>query len=319
MSACDAYVVSLLELKGVHFLLTYRCDLECDHCFVWGSPEARGVFTLKQIENILVESRKLGTVNYVSVEGGEPFLYHPIMVLTVREAANLGFHVEILSNCYWATCPEDAVKWLLPIAEAKNVKLSLSSDLYHGETWEIEEVNNAVKAALALNIKVGVISVKYPNVDVPCSSEIEGAKVDFWELMYRGRAFSKLTEKANKKPWREFTKCPYEDFTNQKRVHIDPLGYVHVCQGISIGNAWQKPFSKIIAEYNPYENPVLEPLIRGGPAALVEKFNLSHDEVYADACHLCSAMRCVLRKRFPNILVPNQMYGEFEQGNVKKL
>jgi len=303
-------VVLLLELKGVHFLLTYRCDLECDHCFVWGSPKARGVFTLKQIKNILTEAKKLGTVNYVSVEGGEPFLYYPVMVKVVKEAVNLGFHVEILSNCYWATCPEDAVEWLLPITEAKDVELSLSSDIYHGESWEIEDVRNAVRAANTLNVNVGVIAVKYPNAETPCPSEIEGVKVDLWELMYRGRASSKLTEKTSKKPWREFTKCPYEDFANQKRVHIDPFGYAHVCQGISIGNAWQKPFSKIIEEYNPYENPILEPLIRGGPAALVEKFSLPHDEAYADACHLCYAARCMLRKRYTDILVPDQMYGE---------
>ena len=79
-------------MKGVHFLLTYRCDLECDHCFVWGSPKAKGVFTLKQIGNILTEAKKSGTVNYVSIEGGEPFLYYLIMVKTVKEAVNLGFH-----------------------------------------------------------------------------------------------------------------------------------------------------------------------------------------------------------------------------------
>jgi hypothetical protein len=234
------------------------------------------------------------------------------MVKAVEEAVNLGFHVEILSNCYWAACPEDAIEWLSPIAEAKDVELSLSSDLYHGESWEIGEVKNAVKAANALNMKVGVIAVKYKDTEVPCPNNIEGAKVDLWELMYRGRAFSKLTEKANKKPWREFTKCPYENFANQERIHIDPLGYVHVCQGISIGNAWQKPFSKIIEEYNPYENPILEPLVRGGPVALIEKFGLPHDEVYADACHLCCAARCMLRDKYPDMLVPDQMYGELE-------
>ncbi len=169
-----------------------------------------------------------------------------------------------------------------------------------------------MKAANALNMKVGVIAVKYPNTEVPCPNEIEGAKIDLWELMYRGRAFSKLTEKANKKPWREFTKCPYENFSKQERVHIDPLGHVHVCQGISIGNAWQKPFSRIIEEYNPSENPILEPLVRGGPAALVEKFSLPHDEVYADACHLCCAARLMLRNKYPDILVPDQMYGKLE-------
>ncbi len=242
-----------MRLEGVHFLLTYKCNLECDHCFVWSSPEAEGTFTLEQIKNLLEEARKLKTVDYISIEGGEPFLYYPVMVKAVEEAVDLGFHVEILSNCYWATCYEDAVEWLIPIAEAKNVELTLSSDLYHGDSWVIREVENAVRVAKTLGIKTGILAVKCPHADVPCPSQIEGVKVDLWELMYKGRAFSKLTEKASKKPWQEFTKCPYEDFTKQERVHIDPFGYVHVCQGISIGNAWQKPFSKIIEEFNPYE------------------------------------------------------------------
>jgi hypothetical protein len=36
----------LSDLRGVHFILTYRCNLQCDHCFVWGHPQAEGVFTL---------------------------------------------------------------------------------------------------------------------------------------------------------------------------------------------------------------------------------------------------------------------------------
>jgi hypothetical protein len=128
--------------------------------------------------------------------------------------------------------------------------------------------------------------------------------------MYRGRAVSKLADKASKKPWREFAKCPYENFVNQERVHIDPFGYVHVCQGISVGNAWQKPFSKIVEEYNPHQNPILEPLIRGGPVALVEKFGLPHEETYADACHMCYTARLLLRDKYPDILAPDQMYGE---------
>jgi MoaA/NifB/PqqE/SkfB family radical SAM enzyme len=303
-------MVALLNLKGVHFLLTYRCDLECDHCFLWGNPNAKGTFTLKQIRNVLTEAKKLGTVNFVAIEGGEPFLHYPIIVKTVEEAVQHGFQVEIISNCYWATCPEDATEWLRPIAAAKNVKLSLSSDLYHGDSWEIEEAKNAVKAANALGIKAGVISVKHPNIEAPSSSQIEGVKVDFWELMYRGRAVSKLADKASKKPWREFAKCPYENFVNQERVHIDPFGYVHVCQGISVGNAWQKPFSKIVEEYNPHQNPILEPLIRGGPVALVEKFGLPHEETYADACHMCYTARLLLRDKYPDILAPDQMYGE---------
>jgi len=147
-------------LKGVHFLLTYKCDLECDHCFVWGSPKAKGVFTFKQIKNILSEAKKLGTVDYVAVEGGEPFLYYPIMVKTVEEASALGFRVEILSNCYWATDPEDAIEWLKPVARATNAEIGVSSDFYHGDDWATKEAKNAIKAAKNLNLKVGINMVK---------------------------------------------------------------------------------------------------------------------------------------------------------------
>lgn len=205
---------------------------------------------------------------------------------------------------------EDAVEWLLPIAEAKDVELSLSSDPYHGDEWVTEGVKNAVNAAKALNMKVGVMAIKCPDAKAPCPKEVDGVKFGLYELMYRGRACFKLAGKADKQCWREYTKCPYENFVNQERVHIDPFGYVHVCQGISIGNAWRKPLSKIIEEYDPYANPILEPLIRGGPVELVEKYNLPHNEFYADACHLCYTARQMLRDEFPEVLAPDQMYGE---------
>ncbi len=42
-----------LALSGLHLLLTYRCDMECDHCFVWGSPRSSGTMTLQDIREIL--------------------------------------------------------------------------------------------------------------------------------------------------------------------------------------------------------------------------------------------------------------------------
>ena len=299
-----------MSLKGVHLLLTYRCDAECDHCFVWGSPSAQGVMKFKDTLAILSEAKKLDTVEYISIEGGEPFLFYPIMLKTMREAVKLGFHVELLSNCYWATSVEDAVEWLFPVAETGNTELSISTDLFHADSWVAEEIKNTVKAAKKLGISVGVISIKNPQAKVPCPSEIEGAKVGLWELMYRGRATSKLLGDADKKSWTEFTKCPYEDLANPERVHIDPYGYVHVCQGISIGNAFQQPFSKIIETYDALNHPIISLLVKGGPVSLVKKFDLPHNMLYADECHLCYDCRLLLRNRFPSTLTPGQMYGE---------
>ena len=39
-----------MKLSGIHFLLSYCCTYECDHCFVWSSPKASGTMTLAQIK-----------------------------------------------------------------------------------------------------------------------------------------------------------------------------------------------------------------------------------------------------------------------------
>ena len=94
------------------------------------------------------------------------------------------------------------------------------------------------------------------------------------------------------------------------RVHVDPFGNLHICQGISIGNVLERSLSEIMAEYDPDAHPVVGPLVAGGPAELVRRYDLPHNEGYADHCHLCYESRRVLRQRFPDMLTPDQMYGE---------
>ena len=85
-------------LTGIHFLLTYQCAFECDHCFVFGSPFAEGTFALKQVENLLDEARKIATIKTIYYEGGEAFLFYPLLVESVRLASNAGFNVGIVTN-----------------------------------------------------------------------------------------------------------------------------------------------------------------------------------------------------------------------------
>ena len=71
-------------LTGVHFLLTYTCNFECDHCFLYCNPYSGGTFTIKQISQIINESTKIGTVEWIYYEGGEP------MVLLRKKMQNYG-------------------------------------------------------------------------------------------------------------------------------------------------------------------------------------------------------------------------------------
>jgi hypothetical protein len=96
-------------------------------------------------------------------------------------------------------------------------------------------------------------------------------------------------------------------------VHLDPLGNIHICQGISLGNIYQDELTDICSAYDPEAHPISGPLLAGGPAGLVNRYQLPHEEAYADACHLCYTARCALRSRFPEYLLPDQMYGIYAQ------
>lgn len=298
-----------MRLTGIHFLITYQCSFECDHCFVWGSPFAGGgALSLAQIRNILRQAKALGTVNEIYFEGGEPFLFHPVLVEAVWEAERMGFDIGIVSNGYWATSVEDAMIWLRPLA-GHVVDLSLSADLFHGDEVLTRQVLNGKEAARRLGIPSDYITVERPDVREAGPAE-KGTPVTGGQVKFRGRAVAKLLEGVQRQPWREFTECPFEDLADPGRVHVDPYGYLHVCQGLAIGNIFEQSLKDIVAQYQPANHPIIGPLLSGGPVALVDKYDLPHAEGYADACHLCYTTRETLRPRFPDWLAPGQMYGK---------
>jgi hypothetical protein len=59
-----------IRLEGIHFLVTYRCTFACDHCFVWGSPDAEGMLTLNQLTSVIDQAADCG-IETVYFEGGE--------------------------------------------------------------------------------------------------------------------------------------------------------------------------------------------------------------------------------------------------------
>ena len=283
------------SLSELHLLLTYRCNFSCSHCFVWGGPSQSGTMKIADIERILDEAEALGTIRRIYFEGGETFLYYPVLLAGVRSARRRGFEVGIVSNAYWATSDDDALAWLEPLA-GDVVDLSVSSDLYHGAASDRPAI--AGRAAEKLKIPNDVISIAAPG-------ETGG---DRSPVHYRGRAVT-LADRVAPTPWDQFTECPWEDLQRPERVHVDVYGYLHICQGISIGNLFERPLAEIMRDFDPRAHPVLGPLLSGGPAEIVRRYGLAHEEGYADHCHLCYLARSALRERFPDVLVPDQMYG----------
>lgn len=296
-----------MPLQGLHLLLTYQCTYECDHCFVWSSPASRGTMRLADVREILRQAKDLGGIEWIFFEGGEPFLYYSLLLRSVRMAARRGYRVGVVSNAYWATGLPDALEVLRPFRGLVS-DLSISSDLYHGGAAEAQLAENAVAAAKELGIPCSVLSVAQPE-DTRAAKSMGQLPPGVSAVMYRGRAAVRLGKRATPRPWTTLRRCPYEDLRNPSRVHVNPEGTVQLCQGISLGNLFERPLRELLRAYDPEAHPIVGPLLKRGPAALVRTYGLPHRERYADACQLCYEARRSLRRRFPSILTPDQLYG----------
>lgn len=146
-----------MHLTGLHLLLTHQCLLECEHCFVFGSPSQSGTMTGRSLEQILAQATELGSVEWIYFEGGEPFLYYSLLLKGVRAAAHYGFQVGVVTNGYWANSLEDAREALRPFAGLVQ-DLSISSDRFH---WDepAGKCECALAASAELGIPAGLISI----------------------------------------------------------------------------------------------------------------------------------------------------------------
>jgi MoaA/NifB/PqqE/SkfB family radical SAM enzyme len=296
-----------MKLTGLHLLLTYKCTFECDHCFVWSSPWQHGTMTVARIEEILRQARDLGTVDWIYFEGGEPSLFYPVLLRGARAASSMGFRVGVVTNAYWSTAAEDAEEWLRPFVGVLD-DLSISNDTYHGGDAETENAVRAERAALKLGIPAATIRIARPE-----SEWVAGARGQIppgeYGVRFRGRAAEKLAPKAPSRPAEEMTSCPFEDLRDPGRIHVDPFGHLHVCQGISIGNIFERPIREIRNDYDPDAHPIVGPLLSGGPVALAESLGSSCGSLFADECHMCYETRRLARERFPSLLAPDGVYG----------
>ncbi len=307
MAAESRIDIESVSLSGLHLLLTYECNYECSHCFVWGAPTQTGTMTVETVEHILGEAEALGTVEWIYFEGGEAFLYYQTLLAGMRMAKARGFKTGIVTNAYWATIDTQAVQWLQPFAGLVD-DLAISSDAYHDSDEGASQPDIARRVAERLKIPVDFISVAEPGAcDVP--GAVGQLPPGESAVLYRGRAAEQLASLVDAKPWEQFTECPWEDLRHPERVHVDPFGHLHICQGISIGNLLERPLVDIIHDYDADAHPIVGPLLAGGPAEIVRRYALAHEDGYADHCHLCYTSRCALRERFPDVLTPDQMYG----------
>jgi hypothetical protein len=220
-----------------------------------------------------------------------------------------GFDAGIVTNGYWATSVEDGLRWLKPIRDVGIVDFSVSDDDFHRLDKNDRRAEFARQAAQQLGIPTGTICIEPPSVSRPAAEEQRGKPVIGGGVLFKGRAAEKLTAGLPVRPCEELTTCPHEDLLSPERVHVDAYGNVHLCQGLSMGNIWEKPLPDLVHDYHAQKHPIVGPLLRGGPIRLTTECGLAMSDSYVDECHFCYTTRKLLLSRFPQYLAPKEAYG----------
>jgi hypothetical protein len=264
--------------------------------------------TLAFIRDVIQQAAAIDSIKEIYFEGGEPFLYHPILLEGAKEARRQGFSVGIVSNGWFAETLDDAKTWLRPFTELGEVSFSFSDDDYHGDAANGDTpAARARAAAEQLGLEAGSITI-----EPPCGEydpKKPGEPILGGGVRFRGRAVDTLAVPSlPRKLWEQFDRCPDEDWDDIGRLHLDAYGNLFACQGIVVGNLAKQSLREVVEAWDPQEHPVVAALQRGGPAELVRAFDLDLDGAYLDACHLCFLARRKLLDRFPNLLAPLQVY-----------
>jgi hypothetical protein len=279
------------SLTGVHFLLTYGCTAECAHCFLWGTPDRASSMAAEKAERFLEEIASLKQITDVCAEGGESFEVSDVLLPFLRRATALGLNASALTNASWVESREQARERIAELMAAGLRHLGVSTDRYHQEHVPVERVD----LLLEVCHEVGLVAAR-----MATSPE---------DVMFRGRAAETLAADMPIRPPESFTSCPHESLGAPGRIHLDCYGFLHLCQGLTLGRA---SIVDAIAGFDAETHPIVRPLLEGGPCTLgafaVERgFELAPG--YVDACHLCYRAREFLRGDFPDLLAPDEMYG----------
>jgi hypothetical protein len=247
-----------------------------------------------QIDEVLEGASAVPSVEKILFDGGEPFLYYPVLLHGLRAARRHGFRTAILTNGDWATDESAAAAWLAPIADAGVTELLISDDSFHLQRPGENRGARAFQVAKEMSL---------PAVGVSAEGE---------SLLYTGRAAT-LSENGNpRQPKAPLDRCPLINFRNPERIYVDFDGYVFLCHGLTIGSLWWKSLAEVLHDYAPESDPILGPLLEGGPIALARAHAVAQPDGCRDACHLCYLTRESLRRHYPERLAPDGLYGAQE-------
>jgi len=283
-------------------MISNKCNYKCSHCIENSSPHELEKIPLKKIIE-LIDSAACICKNEelkISFTGGEPFLEFEDLLESARTAnKNKASRISCITNAYWATSYEEALKTLKEVKASGIDHIAYSYDEFHKEFVLIDHIKNAFVAAnevgLHTTFKIVLFNGKERSYDFlkKLSDVIPGTRFSVEELLSLplGRA------KNLSKDLFLFT----DDIPKDKcygigniLIRYDGNAYACCCPTFSkalfLGNIYTESLENI---YNKVKNQLLfKILMDKGPIYFVpylQDAGITFNKgTFVNQCHLCS-------------------------------
>ena len=267
-------------LKNIGIVMTYKCQVMCPHCQIEAGPHRSEEVTPKVAFNWIrqIANYRDSYVKVLSLTGGEPFYNIEYLKLIADYGEQNGLFVTVVTNAYWASSREEAIRILRSIPSIK--MLSFSTDVYHQKSIPFGKVRNAILAAQDCDIPYTVAVCTENKDDIEYNKVLDELnKITSLDTIRTavtfpvGRALKKITiqnHQITEEP-------PGSACISGSSPIIFPDGKVVACVGpvielksmhpLVLGNLKEKTLSEILDDSQ--INPILHAIRIWGPQELI--------------------------------------------------
>ncbi|MCL2097706.1 MAG: radical SAM protein [Bacteroidales bacterium] len=142
---------------------THKCTAACDECCFRCTPQVETIMDYHKIERYIDEAiDSFPNIEIVVFTGGEPFLLDDKLPLVIKRVASHKRLTRVVTNGYWASSYENAIKKLTPLKEAGLTEINFSTGDNHQKFISIDNIVYGTKAAYNLGVRPICISVESP-------------------------------------------------------------------------------------------------------------------------------------------------------------
>jgi MoaA/NifB/PqqE/SkfB family radical SAM enzyme len=144
------------ELNTLTLFLSWKCNFFCSHCGFSCGPERNEKMDIQMAKKYIDEASQYKTLNMVAYSGGEPFLYFNEMKELMEYSFNKGLSAGVVTNSSWAHNEKIVCDRLLELKNFGLEEIITSIDDYHLKYVNIKNIENVIKVAVRLGIRVGI-------------------------------------------------------------------------------------------------------------------------------------------------------------------